>query len=182
MTPACFEPTIDYVVAKIPKWQFEKFPGTDEGLGPQMKSVGEAMAIGRTFKEALGKGIRSLETGRRLEAETIEPRRLTQRLVTPHPERLRYLQYALQSGYTVKQVARLTGIDPWFLHQLKEVGDEQAALEQATFVGVTPEQLRAAKRLGFSDERLASLWKLGGGAGATEKVRALRTQHRLAPV
>src|SRR5438477_4553443 len=77
-TPACFEPTIDYVVVKIPKWQFEKFPGTDESLGPQMKSVGEAMAIGRTFKEALMKGIRSLETGRRVGAETIEPRILTQ--------------------------------------------------------------------------------------------------------
>ena len=85
-TPACFEPTIDYVVAKIPKWQFEKFSGADEGLGPQMKSVGEAMAIGRTFKEALMKGIRSLETGKKVGAEKIEPRILTQRLVTPHPE------------------------------------------------------------------------------------------------
>src|SRR5438105_6364162 len=85
-TPACFEPTIDYVVVKIPKWQFEKFPGAEEGLGPQMKSVGEAMAIGRTFKEALMKGVRSLDTGRRATSEEIEPRRLMQRLVTPHPE------------------------------------------------------------------------------------------------
>src|SRR6202161_4755027 len=94
-TPASFEPTIDYVVVKIPKWQFEKFPGTDESLGPQMKSVGEVMAIGRTFKEAMMKALRSLETGRRIEAETIEPRRLMQRLVTPHPERLAYVRHAL---------------------------------------------------------------------------------------
>src|SRR3982751_6192415 len=91
-TPACFEPTLDYVVVKIPKWQFEKFPGTDEGLGPQMKSVGEAMAIGRTFKEALMKGIRSLESGKKISSQKIEPKILTQRLVTPHPERLEYLR------------------------------------------------------------------------------------------
>src|ERR1700741_1181270 len=85
-TPACFEPSIDYVVVKIPKWQFEKFPGADNTLGTQMKSVGEAMAIGRTFKEALMKGTRSLETGKRTGAEVLEPRRLTQMLVTPRPE------------------------------------------------------------------------------------------------
>src|ERR1700742_1865861 len=87
-TPACFEPTLDYVVVKIPKWQFEKFPGADESLGPQMKSVGEVMAIGRTFKEALLKGVRALDTGKKVGAERIEPKILTQRLVTPHPERL----------------------------------------------------------------------------------------------
>src|SRR5881409_2244741 len=91
-TPACFEPTLDYVVVKIPKWQFEKFPGADERLGPQMKSVGEVMAIGRTFKEALLKGVRSLETGKRIGGEKIEPKILTQRLVTPHPERLSYVR------------------------------------------------------------------------------------------
>ncbi len=181
-TPACFEPTLDYVVVKIPKWQFEKFPGADEGLGPQMKSVGEAMAIGRTFKEALLKGVRSLETGRRLGAEKIEPRRLTQRLVTPHPERLAYLRYALQHGQSVKQVARLTGIDPWFLHQLKEITDFQAELAAGGLEGASPELLREAKRFGFSDERLANDWQLGDGRGAAEQVRKLRGQHRLAPV
>src|SRR5581483_8786713 len=90
-TPACFEPTLDYVVVKIPKWQFEKFPGADESLGPQMKSVGEVMAIGRTFKEALLKGVRALDTGKKVGSEKIEPRILTQRLVTPHPERLSYV-------------------------------------------------------------------------------------------
>src|SRR6478735_2206593 len=136
MTPACFEPTIDYVVVKIPKWQFEKFPGTDEGLGPQMKSVGEAMAIGRTFKEALMKGIRSLETGKKVGAEKIEPRILTQRLVTPHPERLTYIRYALHQGMTVKELHKMTSIDPWFLYQLKEI----AAME-TELVKLSPESL-----------------------------------------
>src|SRR5438874_2351150 len=129
-TPACFEPTLDYVVVKIPKWQFEKFPGTDESLGPQMKSVGEVMAIGRTFKEALMKGLRSLETGKRFGGQKIEPRILTQRLVTPHPERLEYLRYALRQGFTVKELAKMTGIDPWFLYQLKEITEMQLELEK----------------------------------------------------
>src|ERR1035438_5319242 len=109
-TPACFEPTIDYVVVKIPKWQFEKFPGVDEGLGPQMKSVGEVMAIGRTFKEGLMKALRSLETGKKASASDIEPRRLTQRLVSPHPERLSYIRYAFEKGMTVREIARMTGM------------------------------------------------------------------------
>src|SRR5450432_3979774 len=127
-TPACFEPTIDYVVVKIPKWQFEKFPGADEGLGPQMKSVGEVMAIGRTFKEALMKAVRSLETGKKATAEDIEPRRLTQRLVTPHPDRLMYIRYAFERGMTVREVARMTSMDPWFLHQMKQITDEIKAV------------------------------------------------------
>src|SRR5271157_2733639 len=127
-TPACFEPTLDYVVVKIPKWQFEKFPGSDESLGPQMKSVGEVMAIGRTFKQALLKAVRSLETGKRIGSEKIEPRILTKRLVTPHPERLQYIRYALSQGMSVREIAQMTNIDPWFLHQLKEIADEQAKL------------------------------------------------------
>src|SRR5271166_3742338 len=110
-TPASFEPTLDYVVVKIPKWQFEKFPGADESLGPQMKSVGEVMAIGRTFKQALLKGVRSLETGKRAGVEDIEPRILTKRLVTPHPERLAYIRYALAQGMSVREIAQMTNID-----------------------------------------------------------------------
>jgi carbamoyl-phosphate synthase large subunit len=120
-TPACFEPSIDYVVVKIPKWQFEKFPGADENLGPQMKSVGEVMALGRTFKEALMKALRSLDTGKRISSEVIEPKRLTQRLVTPQPERLNYIRYGLRSGLSVREIARMTSMDPWFLYQIKEV-------------------------------------------------------------
>ena len=181
-TPACFEPTIDYVVVKIPKWQFEKFPGAEEGLGPQMKSVGEAMAIGRTFKEALMKGVRSLDTGKRATAEDIEPRRLMQRLVTPHPERLMYLRYALREGRTIKELARITGIDPWFLHQMKEISDMQKEIEKHPVDSAPPQIIREAKRMGISDARLADLWKMGENKGAAEKVRHLRAKNGVKPV
>jgi carbamoyl-phosphate synthase large subunit len=177
-TPACFEPTLDYVVVKIPKWQFEKFPGVDESLGPQMKSVGEVMAIGRTFKEALMKGIRALDTGKRVGGQKIEPKILTQRLVTPHPERLAYLQYALRQGHTVKQLAKMTSVDPWFLYQLKEINDLQLELEKHPMESVPVEVLREVKRHGFSDGRLAGAWRLKG----QEKVRHLRKRHGIQPV
>ena len=181
-TPACFEPTLDYVVVKIPKWQFEKFPGAEESLGPQMKSVGEVMAIGRTFKEALLKGVRALDTGRKLGSEKIEPKILTQRLVTPHPERLAYIRYALRQGHTVKQLAKMTSIDPWFLYQLKEINDMQLELEKHPFESVPAEVLRAAKRFGFSDGRLAGVWRLDNSKGAQEKIRHLRKKHGVTPV
>jgi carbamoyl-phosphate synthase large subunit len=177
-TPACFEPTLDYVVVKIPKWQFEKFPGADENLGPQMKSVGEVMAIGRTFKEALMKGIRSLDTGKRVGGSKIEPKIMTQRLVTPHPERLAYVQYALRQGHTVKQLYKMTSIDPWFLYQLKEINDMQLELEKHPMESIPVEVLRDVKRYGFSDGRLAGAWRLNG----QEKVRHLRKKHGIKPV
>jgi carbamoyl-phosphate synthase large subunit len=180
-TPACFEPTLDYVVVKIPKWQFEKFPGADENLGPQMKSVGEVMAIGRTFKEALMKGIRALDTGKRVGSEKIEPKILTQRLVTPHPERLSYLRYAIRQGHTVKQLAKMTGMDPWFLYQLKEINDMQLEVEKHPLDSVPTEVLRDAKRMGFSDGRLAGTWRLSG-KGDQEKIRHLRKKHKVQPV
>jgi carbamoyl-phosphate synthase large subunit len=181
MTPACFEPTIDYVVTKIPKWQFEKFPGADENLGPQMKSVGEVMAIGRTFKESLMKALRSLETGKRVGAEVLEPRRLTQRLVTPQPERLNYVRFAFRQGLSVREVARMTSMDPWFLYQIKEITDTIAAIDDATFDNVSPEQLRKAKRMGISDERLAEVWGLTGNEGVAQ-VRNLRQSHGIRPI
>src|SRR5437899_368858 len=180
-TPACFEPTLDYVVVKNPKWQFEKFPGADESLGPQMKSVGEVMAIGRTFKEALLKGVRALDTGKKVGSEKIEPRILTQRLVTPHPERLMYVRYALRQGYTVKQIAKMTSIDPWFLYQLKEINDMQLELEKHPREAIPTEVLREAKRMGFSDGRLAGTWRLDG-KGGQEKVRHFRKKHGVKPV
>jgi carbamoyl-phosphate synthase large subunit len=180
-TPACFEPTLDYVVVKIPKWQFEKFPGADESLGPQMKSVGEVMAIGRTFKEALMKGVRSLDTGKRIGGQKIEPKILTQRLVTPHPERLAYIQYALRQGHTVKDLAKMTSMDPWFLYQLKEINDMQLELEKHPMESIPTEVLREVKRYGFSDGRLAGAWRLDG-KGAQEKVRHLRKKHGVMPV
>jgi len=180
-TPACFEPTIDYVVVKIPKWQFEKFPGSDETLGPQMKSVGEVMCIGRTFKEALMKAWRALETGKKTGAEVLEPRRLTQMLVTPRPERLGYIRYAFERGMSVREVARLTGIDPWFLHQMREITMAQMEIAQTTPKEINAEQLRQLKRLGLSDERIATEWKLDGHAG-TQQVRELRESKGITPV
>ena len=180
-TPACFEPTLDYVVVKIPKWQFEKFPGADESLGPQMKSVGEVMAIGRTFKEALLKGVRALDTGKRMGSEKIEPKILTQRLVTPHPERLSYVRYALRQGHTIKQIAKMTSIDPWFLYQLKEINDMQLELEKHPMESIPTEVLREAKRMGFSDGRLAGTWRLDGKGGQA-KVRHFRKKHGVKPV
>ncbi len=180
-TPACFEPTIDYVVVKIPKWQFEKFPGSDENLGPQMKSVGEVMAIGRTFKEALMKATRSLETGKRLGAETLEPRRLTQRLVTAQPERLNYIRYAFRLGHSVREVARMTSMDPWFLYQIKEITDTIAKVGESTAETVSPQLLRKAKRMGISDERIAEVWGTASHEGVAA-VRDLRQKMGLKPV
>jgi len=180
-TPACFEPTIDYAVVKIPKWQFEKFPGADDTLGPQMKSVGEVMAMGRTFKEALMKAWRALETGKKTGAEVLEPRRLTQMLVTPRPERLGYLRFAFERGMTVREVARLTGMDPWFLHQVREITLAQMEIAKTTPEAMAPEQLRRLKRLGLSDERIATEWSLSGHEGV-RRVRELREGHGIRPV
>jgi carbamoyl-phosphate synthase large subunit len=180
-TPACFEPTIDYVVVKIPKWQFEKFPGSDETLGPQMKSVGEVMAIGRTFKEALMKAWRALETGKKTGAEVLEPRRLTQMLVTPKPGRLDYIRYAFERGMSVREVARLTTMDPWFLHQVREITLAQQAIAKTTPEEISAEQLLKLKRFGLSDERIATEWKLEGHAG-TQQVRELREAKGIKPV
>jgi carbamoyl-phosphate synthase large subunit len=180
-TPACFEPTIDYVVVKIPKWQFEKFPGADDTLGPQMKSVGEVMAMGRTFKEALMKAWRALETGKRTGTEVLEPRRLTQMLVTPRPERLGYLRFAFERGLSVREVARLTGMDPWFLFQLREITLEQMEISKTTPEEMSADRLRRLKRLGLSDERIATEWNLPGHEGV-RRVRELREKNGIRPV
>lgn len=117
-TPASFEPTIDYVVTKIPKWAFEKFPGAEDVLGTQMKSVGEVMAIGRTFKESLFKGLRSLEAVKPLRLVDVPDEELQRKLARPNSQRFSYITYALQNGYTIEEIHRLTRIDPWFLDQL----------------------------------------------------------------
>src|SRR5690242_2188565 len=133
-TPACFEPTIDYVVAKIPKWAFEKFPGADPTLGTQMKSVGEVMAIGRTFKEALWKGIRSLETGKAFGSEKYDKALIPQKLITPTPDRLNYIRFAMTSGYSLAEIHEWTSIDPWFLEQLREVVDFEGSLSVGSLI------------------------------------------------
>jgi len=178
-TPACFEPTIDYVVTKIPRFTFEKFPQASDSLGPQMKSVGEAMAIGRTFKESLQKAMRSLEIG----SHGFEPRpgarteELEDRLRRPNADRLWHLGEAFRRGWTVEQVAAATAIDPWFLRHIEELIGEERATAGRTLGDLAPETLRALKQQGFSDLRLATL------LGVTEAtVRERRERDGVAPV
>ncbi|MGH9476673.1 MAG: carbamoyl-phosphate synthase large subunit [Terriglobales bacterium] len=177
-TPACFEPTLDYVVVKIPKWQFEKFPGADTTLGPQMHSVGEVMAIGRSFKEALLKGVRSLETGKKAGHLAIDPELLTQRLVSPHPDRLSYVRYALgEGGMTIAGVAEWTGMDPWFLRQIQDVSRLEQQVRGGGSGALSEALLREAKRSGLSDARLGEL--VGRDAAA---IAARRRELGLLPV
>ena len=166
-TPACFEPALDYCVVKIPRWAFEKFRDTDPVLGTRMKSVGEIMAIGRTFPEALMKGLRSLELeGIAMAAEVgqgpgrpeDDPRTLREHLLRPHWQRLQQLFAALAVGDTPEELAEATGIDPWFLHQMKRITDTEAEWRELDGLdAVTPDRLWRAKRLGISDARLAAL-------------------------
>jgi carbamoyl-phosphate synthase large subunit len=160
-TPASFEPTLDYVVVKIPRWAFEKFPQASDVLGTQMKSVGEVMAIGRTFVAAFQKAWRSLEQGHSgwgADGKAqIDPERVRERLITPHPDRYFYVRYALQSGMPVAEVARLTNIDPWFLDQLEGLINLEGRLRAFTLDSVPADLLRQAKRMGFSDAQLAYL-------------------------
>jgi carbamoyl-phosphate synthase large subunit len=226
-TSACFEPTIDYCVIKIPRWTFEKFPDADETLTTQMKSVGEAMAIGRTFKEALQKGIRSMEVKRfgfgldrydkwlnaqrnpqktqgasspgvtasdkTAQGESadhewpIPEEKLTRKLAVPSQGRLYYLRYALKMGWSVERIHELTNIDPWFLHQMKELTDFEQELQGAAVLlhrgakGSDGKQffsiLRRAKGLGYSDVQLAAV--LGTGPN---DIRRLRGAHDVQPV
>jgi carbamoyl-phosphate synthase large subunit len=156
-TPASFEPTIDYVVVKIPKWAFEKFPGVDAVLGTQMKSVGEAMAIGRTFKEAFLKGVRSLEHRGSVYVGNVDDETLRRKLILPNAERIHYLHAAFERNWTVDELYELTGIDPWFLTQLNQITDLQQTIAQEDLESLPDSVLRTAKRYGFSDVRLAEL-------------------------
>jgi carbamoyl-phosphate synthase large subunit len=175
-TPASFEPTIDYVVVKIPKWAFEKFPGADATLGTQMKSVGEAMAIGRTFKEAFLKGARSLEVRKLPSVSAADDEALRRKLIIPNAERFYYLHAALERNWSVEELHELTGIDPWFLAQLRQIVGMQRTLAQEDLSSIPRELLRQAKRYGFSDARLADLL----GASETE-VRARRKELGIVP-
>jgi carbamoyl-phosphate synthase large subunit len=158
-TPASFEPTIDYVVTKIPKWAFEKFPGVEDVLGTQMKSVGEAMAIGRTFKESLFKGLRSLEAVKPLRLENVPDHVLQRKLARPNSQRFSYITYALLKGYSIDEIHRLTKIDPWFLAQIQEVMNLQARIEGRKLEDIPIEVLRTAKEYALSDRRIAYLTK-----------------------
>jgi carbamoyl-phosphate synthase large subunit len=176
-TPSCFEPTIDYVVVKIPKWAREKFPDSDHTLGTQMKSVGEVMAIGRTFKEALLKGLRSLETGRKTPLPPQDPGELFARLTTPHPERLWDVFFGFGAGMSIEQLTEITRIDPWFLNQIQQIVEMQRELKRFELHSVPAPVLREAKRFGFSDLQLAELWGTTG-----EAVRERRLKLAVRPV
>ncbi len=156
-TPACFEPTLDYVVVKIPRWQFEKFPGAEPVLNTQMKSVGEVMAIGRTFKQALGKGLRSLETGKSSSAQSLDPNLIAKRLITPNPERLDYIRFAFAQGYTIEQVFEMTSIDRWFLQQVSEVVALEKSLGGRELASFTAKEFRKLKRDGLGDRQIGEV-------------------------
>jgi carbamoyl-phosphate synthase large subunit len=168
-TKACFEPTIDYVVTKIPRFAFEKFPEADPTLTTQMKSVGETMAIGRTFKESLQKALRGLEVGafglgcdgKDLWGTEKQPttEEIRARLATPNAERIWHIRYALKSGMSLAEIHDLTAIDPWFLDQIAEIVEMEGELRQFKSIAeVDTPTLRRAKRFGFSDRQLATLW------------------------
>jgi len=178
LTPASFEPTIDYVVTKIPRFTFEKFPDADPTLTSAMKSVGEAMAIGRTFKESMQKALRSLEIGARGFGgggkyggdELPERTAIVAKLATPNAERIFFIRYAFLAGFTVEEIFDLSKIDPWFLHQLREIFEMERDLRQYALPGsestgsgkrltLTTTLLKRAKQFGFSDAQLAHILK-----------------------
>ena len=158
-TPASFEPTIDYVVVKVPRFAFEKFPQANDRLTTQMKSVGEVMAIGRTFQESLQKALRGLEVGvDGLNQKTTDRETLERELGAPGPERIWYVGDAFENGFSMEEVHRLTHVDPWFLAQIKEIVDLEMELDDQHLADIGKEKLRELKRKGFSDRRLAYLF------------------------
>ena len=159
-TPASFEPSIDYVVTKVPRFAFEKFPQADSTLTTQMKSVGEVMAIGRTFQESLQKALRGLEVGvDGFNLKSVDPDTIDEQLARPSPERLWYVADAFGIGMSQEKVFELTKIDPWFLAQIKEIVDLELELEKRSFNELSADQVRYLKKKGFSDRRLAYLTK-----------------------
>ena len=177
-TPASFEPTIDYVVVKTPRFAFEKFPKADKRLTTQMKSVGEVMAIGRTFQEALQKALRGLETGKDgLNEISTDRATIHHEISEPGPDRLWYLADAFRLGYTVKEAHRATRIDPWFLVQVKELVDIENRLKEYSLPELSKEEMHFLKKKGFSDRRIAKLLKV-----KEDQVRARRHELGIRPV
>lgn len=186
-TVASFEPTLDYCVVKIPRWTFEKFPETEDYLTTAMKSVGETMAIGRTFKEALQKSLRSLEIGRfglgadgrgRSEQEGVLPSlaEIKEKLITPNSQRLFYIRYGVKVGMDVDTIHRLTGIDPWFLHQIAQIVEVEEEILKASHP-LAEDLMIKSKRFGFSDVQLAHLLK-----SKDDTIRRLREKQGIKPV
>ncbi|MDD2364956.1 MAG: carbamoyl-phosphate synthase large subunit [Desulfuromonadaceae bacterium] len=190
-TPACFEPSIDYVVTKIPRFTFEKFPAADSTLTTQMKSVGEVMSIGRTFKESFQKALRSLEIGVsgfdskffELGSETRgalsgkEQQLLLEKLRIPNADRLWYIGDALRNGMSVEEIQSHTAIDPWFLHNIRQIIEKEDELRRLPFSALTREIILEAKQMGFSDKMLSKLWNV-----SEDEVRKLRWSLTVRPV
>ncbi len=179
-TPASFEPSIDYVVVKIPRFNFDKFPQTDPTLTTMMKSVGEVMAIGRTFKEALLKAIRSLEKGRYGLTDTdlsqVDEEELIKNLITPTENRLWYIAEAFRRGFSIDEVYNYTKIDRWFLANIKQLVDAEHLIKEKTLDTISAEELRLLKEWGFSDKELAKLWKV-----SEDEVRKRRKELGIKP-
>ena len=180
--PASFEPSIDYVVTKIPRFNFEKFPQAEPVLSTQMKSVGEVMAIGRTFQESLQKAIRGLETGRDGLVEIYNPSKggiesLKQEVAKPSPDRLWYLADALRAGLSEQEVFNLSKIDPWFIFQISDLVDEEKKIQELTLNDIDQDKMLSLKKKGFSDSRLATLIQVD-----ELKIRQKRKQLNVLPV
>jgi len=179
-TPASFEPTIDYVVTKVPRWAFEKFPGSSDALGTRMQSVGEAMAIGRTFPESLQKGLRSLEHGRwglncdpgEAATDGWDDDELVRRAAIATPDRPFHLETALRRGISVDRLHEVTRVDPWFLDQIAAITEERALLSSIEFDAMDRRGWRRAKRLGFADAQLAWLWGVEESAVRARRLAA----------
>ncbi|OCR00053.1 carbamoyl phosphate synthase large subunit [Nostoc sp. MBR 210] len=181
-TPASFEPTIDYVVTKIPRFAFEKFPGSEPVLTTQMKSVGEAMAIGRTFNESFQKALRSLETGRAgwgcdKSEKLPSGEQIRALLRTPNPDRIFAVRHAMQLGLTNEEIYELTGIDPWFLDKMQQLLETEKFIKRTPLKQLTKEQLYAIKREGYSDRQIAFATKT-----TEDEVRAYRQELGVIPV
>src|SRR4030081_295811 len=177
-TPASFEPSIDYIVTKVPRFAFEKFPQANDRLTTQMKSVGEVMAIGRTFQESFQKALRGLEIGvDGLNQRTRDRETLEKELGEPGPERIWYVGDAFENGFTLEEVYRLTKIDPWFLDQIKEIVELEMELDDKKLEEIDAETLRKLKRKGFSDRRLAYLFN-----SKEDLVRQRRRELGIRPV
>src|SRR5436309_612471 len=177
-TPASFEPTIDYVVTKVLRFAFEKFKQADDRLTTQMKSVGEVMAIGRTFQESLQKALRGLETGTDgFNLKTVDPETIADELAYPRAERLWYVADAFGIGMSLEEIYQHTKIDRWFLAQIKEIVDTELAVEKLTLEQIDATELRRLKRMGFADRRLAHLLKKTEG-----EIRARRYALGVRPV
>ncbi|MBA7583271.1 Carbamoyl-phosphate synthase large chain [subsurface metagenome] len=177
-TPACFEPSIDYVVVKFPRWTFEKFPGADPSLTTRMKSVGEVLAIGRTFKEALQKSIRSLEIDRyglgSDGKDDIREELLNSKLSIPNQDRVFYIKYAFERGMSVEEISSYTKIDPWFLFNIKQLVEFEKGFKCKDIKDITKERLHEAKKLGYSDVQIAYLCNTH-----EDEVRVLRNKFNV---